>query len=149
MNSSDEKPAKDKRAVREFWRETLDDNLEVVRERLLEATAATRSVWVTCSNCKHRSEVEVADIRARTDAVNALHTLAGERPKPASDEGGGGGFVLKRVVVMPDGAEYELPPGAEPLPRAADSDARAVPGGGSQPTRSRASVGSRPLGRER
>jgi hypothetical protein len=71
------------------------------QERLIEATAATRSVWVTCSNCKHLGG-RSPDIRARTDAVNALHTLAGERPKPASGKVAGG-FILKRELVMPTG----------------------------------------------
>jgi hypothetical protein len=107
MNAEDDRSASEQRVFKDYWRAALEENIDDVKARLIEATAATRSAWVTCPNCKHRHEVEVADIRARTDAAKVLHELAGERPKPASEEGGGG-FILKRILVMPNGVEREL-----------------------------------------
>lgn len=100
---------KEQKVVKDFWRHALEDNLDDIRERLLEASAATKEVWVSCTHCKHRNKVEIPDHRARTDAARALHELAGERPK-AGTEGGssGAGFILKRVLIAPDGAEIPL-----------------------------------------
>lgn len=47
----------------------LDAEYETVRDFLKEAVKATRKVWHTCPDCKHRSEVEIPDIKAGLHAV--------------------------------------------------------------------------------
>ena len=50
-------------------------------------------------------------------------TLSQGTAEAASDEGGGGGFILKRVLVTPDGVELELTGDEPPLAKGCESAA--------------------------
>jgi hypothetical protein len=68
------------------------------------ALEADRKVWVTCSHCDRRTEAEIPDWTARAKAVEMMLNQGFGRP-PSGDPDGGGGFILKRTIVAPDGAE--------------------------------------------
>ena len=75
------------------------------------ALEADRKVWVTCSHCDRRTEAEIPDWTARAKAVEMMLNQGFGRP-PSGDPDGGGGFILKRVIVAPDGAEIVTKNGA-------------------------------------
>ena len=66
------------------------------------ALEADRKVWVTCSHCDRRTEAEIPDWTARAKAVEMMLNQGFGRP-PSGDPDGGGGFILKRVIVALDG----------------------------------------------
>jgi hypothetical protein len=68
------------------------------------ALEADRKVWVTCSHCDRRTEAEIPDWTARAKAVEMMLNQGFGRPA-SGDPDGGGGIVLKRIIVAPDGAE--------------------------------------------
>ena len=43
VTAKDEKPAEEQRVFKDYWRAALEENLDDVRARLIEATAATRT----------------------------------------------------------------------------------------------------------
>jgi hypothetical protein len=89
-----------RRAEREHFRDVVDEHLLALTERLLEAAGATKKTYSgVCLRCKSRVEIEHPDIRARTDAIKALHELGYGKPRP--DDDGGGTIVLKRRVIAP------------------------------------------------
>ncbi|MHB8470786.1 MAG: hypothetical protein ACYDCH_13690 [Gaiellaceae bacterium] len=45
---------------------------DLMRELLLDALRASRDVFVTCSNCKHRSPVQLPDLATRMKAAESL-----------------------------------------------------------------------------
>ena len=47
----------------------LEEDYETVRDFLKDAIAATRKVWHTCPHCKHRSEVEITDVKSGLQAA--------------------------------------------------------------------------------
>jgi hypothetical protein len=78
------------------------------------ALEADRKVWVTCSHCDRRTEAEIPDWTARAKAVEMMLNQGFGRP-PSSDPDGGGGFILKRIIVLPGGAEtMHDPPESSP-----------------------------------
>ena len=76
------------------------------------ALEADRKVWVTCSHCDRRTEAEIPDWTARAKAVEMMLNQGFGRP-PSGDPDGGGGFLLKRIIVAPDGTEIVTDNGAE------------------------------------
>jgi hypothetical protein len=76
------------------------------------ALEADRKVWVTCSHCDKRTEAEIPDWTARAKAVEMMLNQGFGRP-PSSDPDGGGGFILKRIIVAPDGTEILTHDGVE------------------------------------
>jgi len=76
------------------------------------ALEADRKVWVTCSHCDRRTEAEIPDWTARAKAVEMMLNQGFGRP-PSGDPDGGGGFILKRIIVAPDGAQIVTDNGAE------------------------------------
>ena len=88
-----------------FWQQVWADNYQALAARLLEATEAERSQFGYCPTCRCKVHVQHPDTRARTDAIKALHELAGLRPKP--DEGPTQGVTVVRKLVMPDGTTLE------------------------------------------
>ena len=76
------------------------------------ALEADRKVWVTCAHCDRRTEAEIPDWTARAKAVEMMLNQGFGRP-PSGDPDGGGGFILKRVIVAPDGAVILTDHGAE------------------------------------
>jgi hypothetical protein len=81
------------------------------------ALEADRKVWVTCSHCDRRTEAEIPDWTARAKAVEMMLNQGFGRP-PSGDSDGGGGFILKRIIVAPDGAEIVTDDCAEGVPPA-------------------------------
>ena len=77
MTAKDEKPAEEQRVFKDTGVRRSSRTATTSGPRCSRRRLATRTAWVTCPHCKHRHEVEVADIRARTDAAKALHELAG------------------------------------------------------------------------
>jgi hypothetical protein len=69
----------------------------------LKKADCERKIWMTCQHCDRRSEVEVPDWNARAKIVETLLNQGFGRP-PSGDADGGGGFILKRVIVEPGGA---------------------------------------------
>ena len=57
-----------------------------------------------CPHCNRKHPVSRPDYRAAESAIRTLHELGYWKPKVEGEEGGQG-FVLKRVIVLPDGAE--------------------------------------------
>jgi hypothetical protein len=81
------------------------------------ALEADRKVWVTCSHCDKRTEAEIPDWTARAKAVEMMLNQGFGRP-PSGDPDGGGSFILKRIIVAPDGAEIVTHNDAEGVPPA-------------------------------
>ena len=75
------------------------------------ALEADRKVWVTCSHCDKRTEAEIPDWTARAKTLEMMLNQGFGRP-PSGDPDGGGGFILKRVIVAPDGTEMPADGGA-------------------------------------
>jgi hypothetical protein len=74
------------------------------------ALAADRKVWATCSHCNRRTEVELPDWNARAKAVEMMLNQGFGRPPSGDADGAAAGFILKRIIVLPDGSH--LPPTA-------------------------------------
>ena len=83
------------------------------------ALEADRKVWVTCSHCDRRTEVEIPDWTARAKAVEMMLNQGFGRP-PSGDQDGSRGIMLKRVIIAPDGSPIpsETIPRVEPPPAA-------------------------------
>jgi hypothetical protein len=81
------------------------------------ALEADRKVWVTCSHCDRRTEAEIPDWTARAKAVEMMLNQGFGRP-PSGDPDGGGGIILKRIIVAPDGAQIVTHNGAADVPPA-------------------------------
>jgi hypothetical protein len=77
-----------------------------------KALEADRKVWVTCSHCDKRTEAEIPDWTARAKAVEMMLNQGFGRP-PSGDPDGGGGLIVHRVIVAPDGAQIVTHNGAE------------------------------------
>ena len=108
--------AAERSANRVRIQEVVDENLEKHLQALVDQAAnASREDWVLCPHCDRKHVVVRPDYRAQESAIRTLHELGYGRPK-VEGEGGGTGFVLKRVVVMPNGSEVvthdEQPPNA-------------------------------------
>src|SRR5262249_21294209 len=71
---------------KEFWQESWRRNYRLYEASLLEAVQAEREQNGRCPKCHAHVPVRYPDTRARTDAVKALHELAGLRPRP--EDGG-------------------------------------------------------------
>ena len=74
-------------------------------------------MWVTCSHCDRRTETEIPDWNARSKAVEMMLNQGFGRPPAGDADGSSAGFILKRVIVMPDRAEVvthdeTIPPAA-------------------------------------
>jgi hypothetical protein len=80
------------------------------------ALEADRKVWVTCSHCDRRTGAEIPDWTARAKAVEMMLNQGFGRPPSGDPDGGGGGFILKRIIVAPDGAEIVTGNGAVHAP---------------------------------
>lgn len=93
------------RRVQDEWRRTAEAELPVLIANLLEAAKANTRKTATCRHCGKTVEVMTADIRARTDAINAL--LDRGFGKPQADQGSGGSFTVIRTVVAPEGVAGE------------------------------------------
>jgi hypothetical protein len=81
------------------------------------ALEADRKVCVTCSHCERRTEAEIPDWTARAKAVEMMLNQGFGRP-PSTGPDGGGGLILKRVIVAPDGAEIVTDYGSAHIPPA-------------------------------
>jgi hypothetical protein len=97
--------AAERNANRERIQEVVTENLEDHLGVLLDAVKnASREDWVLCPHCNRKHPVSRPDYRAAESAIRTLHELGYGKPKVEGEEGGHG-FVLKRVIVLPDGAE--------------------------------------------
>jgi hypothetical protein len=111
-------PTKKRRpAVRERLAEDADNLYPAIKSFFEEALNAERKVWTTCNHCDRRTEAEVPDWNARAKILETLLNQGFGRP-PSGDPEGGGGFILKRIIVAPDGAEIVTHNGPEGVPPA-------------------------------
>lgn len=102
------------KSVKEFWAGVVDEHQVEMRDALLEAVTAEREGWWgECDGCRKKVKVTLPDIRARTDAVKALHLLGGSLPKTSDDSKAGVGFILERTIVTPGGVTLEEQNGDE------------------------------------
>lgn len=111
---------------REFWKGVLDENLEEVKNGLMDAIHATKEGMYGVCDCGRRVKVKVPDVRAVNDAVKTLHALAGNPVTARQDagQGTGGGVNLTRILIAPDGAKFLLPEtGLDPVARLPDDAA--------------------------
>jgi hypothetical protein len=99
--SSDRRPA-----VRERIASDADNLYPNIKAFFEDALKAERRTWVTCDHCNRRTEVEVPDWNARAKIVETLLNQGFGRPSSGDTDGSGAPFILKRVIVMPDGAEH-------------------------------------------
>jgi len=106
------KPASGKPAVRERIAKDAESLYADLAAFFKNALEADRKVWVTCSHCDRRTEAEIPDWTARAKAVEMMLNQGFGRP-PSGDPDGGGGFLLKRIIVAPDGTEIVTDNGAE------------------------------------
>src|SRR5581483_8492030 len=88
------------RRTRQKIADFVDENIEKVIERLWSLTYATKTAWATCSTCQRRVEVEVPDTHGAVKALEALVNQGYGRPQQ-EQANGGGGLVVRRVIVMP------------------------------------------------
>jgi hypothetical protein len=102
-------------AVRERIAQDAESLYGELAEFFKNALEADRKVWVTCSHWDRRTEAEIPDWTARSKAVEMMLNQGFGRP-PSSDPDGGGGFTLKRIIVVPGGAEIPTDNGAEGVP---------------------------------
>ena len=92
---------------RERIQEVVTENLEAHLNVLLDTVRhAQKEDWVLCPHCNRKHPVSRPDYRAAESAIRTLHELGYGKPEADGDEGGQG-FVLKRVIVLPGGAEVE------------------------------------------
>ncbi len=105
-------PEPGKPAVRERIAKDAENLYADLAAFFKSALEADRKVWITCSHCDKRTEAEIPDWTARAKAVEMMLNQGFGRP-PSGDPDGGGGFILKRVIVAPDGAEILTDHGAE------------------------------------
>jgi hypothetical protein len=97
--------AAERKVNRERIREVVDENLEDHMRALLDqASNAEREDWVLCPHCNRKHPVHRPDYRAQESAIRTLHELGYGKPKAEGEEGDRG-FILKRIIVLPDGAE--------------------------------------------
>ena len=89
--------------IQEVVIENLEDHLNVLLDTVRHAQ---KEDWVLCPHCNRKHPVSRPDYRAAESAIRTLHELGYGKPKADGDEGGQG-FVLKRVIVLPGGAEVE------------------------------------------
>jgi hypothetical protein len=94
--------------VREKIARAAEDSSEQLQRFFEDALAADRKVWASCPACSKRHEVEIPDWTARTKVVETMLNQGFGRPR-SEEETGGQGFILKRVIVVPCGAELEPP----------------------------------------
>ncbi len=67
------------------------------------ATSATRPEWVECPRCNRKTEMARVDTVARINAGKELQAMGYGKPK--DDDATQRGFVLNRVIVVPEGAQ--------------------------------------------
>jgi hypothetical protein len=97
--------AAERAANRERIQEVATEHLESHLQALLDQAAnASKEDWVSCPHCTRKHQITRPDYRAQESAIRTLHELGFGKPK-AEDEAGGHGFILKRVIVYPNGAE--------------------------------------------
>ena len=97
--------AAERKANRERIQEVVIENLEDHLGVLLDAVKnAQKEDWVLCPHCNRKHPVSRPDYRAAESAIRTLHELGFGKPK-VEGEGAWHGFVLKRVIVLPDGSE--------------------------------------------
>lgn len=80
------------------------------------ALEADRKVWISCDHCGRRTEAAIPDWTARAKAVEMMLNQGFGRP-PSGDADGGGGLIVKRIIVVP----------ADPDKHAEDSPAPVLP----------------------
>jgi hypothetical protein len=97
-----DKPVEKHPAVRERIAKDAESMYADLAAFFKHALEADRKVWVTCSHCDRRTEAEIPDWTARSKAVEMMLNQGFGRP-PSGDVDGGGGFILKRVIVTPGG----------------------------------------------
>ena len=97
--------------VREKIAQAAEESSEQLQRFFEDALAADRKVSTSCPACGKRHEVEVADWGARTKVVETMLNQGFGRPK-SEQETAGQGFILKRIIVLPDGSEFEPPAAA-------------------------------------
>jgi hypothetical protein len=96
------KPQKDRTAVRDYWADYLTENIDRIRARVESALFdSEKKGYSYCPKCRGTVPVPTPDFRAMTDAIKAVHELAGKKPRPDAEEGGT--LVFQRTVVSPDG----------------------------------------------
>jgi hypothetical protein len=108
-------PTEKRPAVRERIAQDAESMYSQLAEFFKSALAADRKVWVGCAHCGRRTEAEIPDWTARSKAVEMMLNQGFGRP-PSSDPDGGGGLIVRRVIVAPDGAEIVTDNGAEAPP---------------------------------
>jgi hypothetical protein len=113
----DEPVEKRRPAVRERIAKDAEGMYADLAAFFKNALEADRKVWVTCSHCERRTEAEIPDWTARAKAVEMMLNQGFGRP-PSGDPDGGGGLIVHRVIVMPDGAEIVTHNGGEGVPPA-------------------------------
>jgi len=114
---NEDSATKSRPAVRERIAKDAEGMYSDLAAFFKNALEADRKVWVTCSHCDKRTEAEIPDWTARAKAVEMMLNQGFGRP-PSGDPDGGGGFILKRIIVAPDGAEIVTDNGAEAVPPA-------------------------------
>lgn len=91
--------SKENEYARDFWQRKVQEDLEQHYESLVGAIESTKKGWIAfCPACRKKIEVEYPDLRSRTDAIKAMHELAGLKPKPTDNTSVG--FVLKRTIEL-------------------------------------------------
>jgi hypothetical protein len=98
--------AKSTSTVRERIARAAEESSEQLQRFFEDALAADRKIWTSCPTCSKRHEVEIHDWNARTKVVEVMLNQGFGRPK-SEDATGGQGFILKRVIVTPDGTEVD------------------------------------------
>jgi hypothetical protein len=90
------------RDVRAKLADLAASRYERLEEFLDEALESEKESWVACPHCRRKHEVAVPDWNARLRVVETLLNQGFGRP-PQGDQESERGFVLKRVVVEPNG----------------------------------------------
>ena len=102
VGSTGAKAAKKYPAVRERIAKDAEGMYADLAAFFKSALEADRKVRVTCSHCDRRTEAEIPDWSARAKAVEMMLNQGFGRP-PSGDPDGGGAFILKRIIIAPDG----------------------------------------------
>ena len=92
-----------RKTAREHWQKITEQNIDKITAALLEASTQTKTSWLECPHCGRKSQFEIPDARARSDAAKTLHELGGLKPKAEEPEAAA--FVVKRTVVKPHEVE--------------------------------------------
>jgi hypothetical protein len=96
-------------AIRQRIAEQAEELGPELRSFFTDALAAHRETHVGCPSCNKRFPIMVPDWNARCKIVETMLNQGYGRPGSDDNADGAQGFILKRVIVYPDGVEFESP----------------------------------------